>query len=151
VTFRLFLVFAALVGINVYVFFYSKGSLKVVQQAAQAASTRAAEKPREPTPLPPSVTLTRREGALKEREGLGSALRREGLAAGDVDDALRALRPLLDFKRDLRAGQKYTLRVAPGGRLATFELRAGTTVYVVSRAPDGRLLGGKGTHRSARR
>jgi hypothetical protein len=97
------------------------------------------------------VKYTSREGTVRDSEGLGSALRRDGVRASDVDGALRALRPLLDFKKQIQAGQKYRLRLGPGGSLSALELRAPSGVYGVSRAPDGRLLGGKGRLASKRR
>jgi hypothetical protein len=144
VTFRLFLVFATLVGINVYVFFYSPGSLRMVAEAAKAAEVASIRG--RPLPMPMMLeSLRSSEGVLREREGLGAALRREGLAAADADGALRSLRPLLDFKRDLHARSRYTMQRTASGRLAVLELRAGGMIYAVHRAPDGRLLAGKGS------
>ncbi len=148
-TLRLSAVFAVLVGINVYVFFYSPGSLQVVAQAAESASIRG--RAVMPPPPPAPRKLERVKGVLRDGEGLGAALRREGLAVADADATLRALRPLLDFRRDLRAGQKYTLTRDEAGPLVTFELRAGATVYAVHRAPTGRLLGGKAPLAKSRR
>jgi hypothetical protein len=140
------MVFAVLVGINVYVFFFSPDSLRMVAQAAETVSIKAGRDPRLVLPPPVAVdpTLETREVTLREGEGLGAALRREGLAASEVAASLRALRRLLDFKRDLRPGQKITLRRDSAGRLVVVELRAGKLAYAVHRAPDGRLLGGKG-------
>ena len=144
-TFRLFLVLVALVGINVYVFFYSPDSLRMVAQAAETVSLRGTERP---LVLPPLVAveprLESRQVTVREGEGLGAALRREGLSAAEVDGTLRALRRLCDFKRDLRGGQKVTLRRDSAGRLVVVDLRVGGIAYAVHRAPDGRLLGGKG-------
>jgi hypothetical protein len=147
---KLFIVFLVLVGINVYVFFFSPGNLQTVSKAAQAASLGPAPKPL-PPPAPEPVRLVTRDGGVRDGEGLGAALRREGVRAADVDAALRALRPLLDFKRQIHAGQKYRLRLLPGGTLSSLELRAPSGVYAVARAPDGRLLGGKGRLASRRR
>jgi hypothetical protein len=148
---KLFLVFLVLVGINVYVFFFSPGNLQSVSKAAQAASV--GQTPARPLPPPPAapVRYVSRDGTVREAEGLGSALRRDGVRATDVDGALRALRPLLDFKRQIQAGQKYRLRLGPDGTLSALELRAPSGVYGVSRTPDGRLIGGKGRLASRRR
>jgi hypothetical protein len=148
--FKLFLVFLVLVGLNVYVFFFSPGNLTVVSPAAHTASLWAAPPP-VVAPTLPALDLEKREGAVREREGLGSALRRDGVRAADVDGALRALRPLLDFKKQIVVGQRYTMRLGPEGQLHALELRAPSGVYGVARVPDGRLLGGKGTLASRRR
>jgi hypothetical protein len=134
-------VLAILVGINVYVFFFSPGSLKQVSQAAQAAATTHDAGGRDLTPPTPTVPVvapaakaSRRDGVVREHEGLSGVLRREGLAPADADAVLRALQPVLSFKRDIRAGQKYAIRLGGDGRLEGFELRAGAgVVYTVGR------------------
>ena len=138
-TFRLLLCGGALVAINVYVFFYSSGSLRQVARAAELASVRD----RAPLVVPVGPRLATRTAAMKEREGLGAALRREGVSITDADGALRALRPLLDFKRDLRGTSKLALTMGEDGHLAALTLRAGGVTYAVHRSPDGKLLGGK--------
>jgi hypothetical protein len=142
-TFKLSLVFLFLVGINVYVFFFSKGSLRSVSRAAQTASLPA---PR-PAVVPVEPQWTARDGSVRAGEGLGSALRRDGLPAAEVDRLLRALRPLVDFKREIVVGQRYRVAATPAGRIVAFELRAGGVAYAVSRAPDGTFLAGKGRPR----
>ena len=127
-----------LVGINAYVFLVSPRSLQSVARAAQAAST--AKNELQLAPPVESRPLTVRQGSVREREGLGSALRRDGVAARDVDRALRALRPLIDFRK-IHAGQRYKLALDADGALAAFELRAGGMVYAVARVPGGKLLG----------
>jgi hypothetical protein len=148
-TLRLTVVLLVLVGINVYVFFFSAGSLKQVSQAAQAASTREAGE-KELAPSPPSVPApapiargSRKDGTVREREGLGGVLRREGLVAADVDAVLRALQPIMGFKRELHAGQKYTVRMGPDGRLEGFELRAAPGVLYTVAREDGKWTGKK--------
>lgn len=157
-TFRLGVVLALLVGVNIYVFFFSPGSLRQVSQAAQAASTRApvedalaeaapAQAAPAATPAastgtatPPKAKPRKHEGSVKEREGLGAVLRREGLLPRDADAALRALQPIMNFRKELRAGQGYTIRLDAGGRLEALELRVTPTVaYAVTRGPDGKL------------
>src|SRR5262249_40422633 len=82
--------------------------------------------PPPPPPLPaaapaPSHTVT---GKIRDGEGLGGVLRREKLRPDDTDAALRALGPVMDFKKDIKTGQKYVLQLDDGGRLVKLELRA---------------------------
>lgn len=131
-----------LVGVNVYVFFFSPGSLKQVSQAAQAATRAAADE--KPVPVPPSkASVRRKDGSIHEREGLGAALRREGLLLADANAVLRALQPIMDFKKELRAGQRYVLRLAGDGRLDGFELRAAPGLVYSVGWEDGKLVGKK--------
>jgi len=144
-TLRLTAVLLVLVGINVYVFFFSSGSLKQVSQAAQAASTHEATPAPAvaPTVATPVAHGSRKDGTVREHEGLGGVLRREGLVAADVDAVLRALQPIMGFKRELHAGQKYTVRTGADGRLEGFELRAAPgVVYTVAKV-DGKWTGKK--------
>jgi len=149
---RLGLVLALLVGVNIYVFFFSRGSLKQVSQAAQAASTRGAADPglAEPAPVPapapaaaapaPRAKPKKHDGNIKEHEGLGAVLRREGLTPADADGALRALAQVMTFKKEVHAGVGYTVRLDAGGRLDELELRAAPgVIYRVSRGADGKL------------
>jgi hypothetical protein len=170
---RLGAVFALLVGINVYVFFFSSGSLKKVSQAAQAASTKAEDPalvtppaapptaaqgaPQGAAPMagPGAVTPTtpgasrpaprkrQIDGAVRDHESLGAALRREGLDAPQTDQVVRALSPLLDLRKDIRPGERYSLRYQADGKLTSFELRGATMVYAVVRGPDGKLVGNR--------
>jgi hypothetical protein len=140
--FKLSLVFLFLVGINVYVFFFSAGSLKSVSRAAQVASLPPSKT--RPAVVPVEPQWTAREGAVRAGEGLGSALRRDGLPAAEVDRLLRALRPLLDFRRDIVVGQKFRVASTAGGRVVSFEMRAAGVVYAVARAPNGAFIAGKG-------
>jgi hypothetical protein len=150
-TFRLLVVLAILVGINVYVFFFAPGSLKQVSQAAQAASTHEPEgkalepEARVPSPVATAAKGSRKDGVVREHEGLGGVLRREGLAAADADAVLRALQPIMGFKRDLHAGQKYTLRTRGDGRLEEFELHAAPGVVFTVARVDGKWVGKKST------
>lgn len=152
---RLGLVLALLVGVNIYVFFFSPGSLKQVSQAAQAASTRGVADPglaqpqAVPTPAPvsapgapaaPRAKPKKHDGNLKEHEGLGAMLRREGLTPADADGALRALAQAMNFRKEVHAGLGYTVRLDAGGRLEELELRAAPgAIYRVTRGADGKL------------
>jgi hypothetical protein len=145
---RLTAILLVLVGINVYVFFYSPGNLKQVSKAAQAASVGAlaevapaATPPVGPAPARP--VGKKRDGTVREREGLGAVLKREGLTPADADAVLRALSPVMDFKKEIHGGQKYSLRLGVDGRLDSFELRAGSGVAYVAEREDGKLVGKK--------
>lgn len=162
---RLGLVLAILVGVNVYVFFYSPGSLKSVSQAAQAASLHGADDhglattsapaaeatgtgtappppagTAGPAPATPRAKPRKHDGTLKEREGLGVLLRREGLAPADADGVLRALAAVMSFRKEIHGGLGYTVRLDATGRLDEFELRAAPgVIYRVTRGPEGKL------------
>jgi hypothetical protein len=178
-------VFALLVGVNVYVFFFSSGSLKKVSQAAQSASTHAAGvmtdppaatapapaaptvavSPSQPAPLaaPEHATSTATtaapapaphaapspkkasSGTVRERDAIGTILKREGLDSVEVDRVIRALRPIMDFKREIHPGEKYTVRYDDEGHLEAFELTGTTARYVVVRDASGKLDGTKVT------
>jgi hypothetical protein len=143
--------------VNVYVFFFSQGSIAQVKQAAQAASLRAPDDPalsgRAPpavegaaAPAPPPVSavgsggaIQSRKGTVRDHEGLGAVLRREGLSGPDADAALRALQPIMNFKKEVRGGQAYTIRLA-GGRLEWFELKVGGGITCTAqRGADGKF------------
>jgi hypothetical protein len=143
-TLRLFAILVGLVGINVYVFFYSPGNLKQVSQAAQAASVGALAEPA-PVPAAPVAKAAgkKKDGTVKEREGLGAVLRREALLPADADAVLRALQPVMDFKKEIHGGQRYTLRTAADGKLESFELRAASGATYAAVREDGKLVGKK--------
>jgi YD repeat-containing protein len=83
-------------------------------------------------------------GTVRAGESLGSILRREGLTPPESDEVIRALAPVMNFKKEIRAGQKYALRYDDQGRLVGFELRASPiTVYEVAPGADGKLVGRK--------
>jgi hypothetical protein len=156
-TLRLGMVLAILVGVNVYVFFFAPGSLKQVSQAAQAAASTGDALAVEPQPraapavAPPGGKATHKEGVVREHEGLGAALRREGLAAADADHVLRALAPIMGFKRDVHGGQRYTVHTGADGHLEGFELKtAKGVVFTVARV-DGKWVGRKAQSSTATR
>ena len=144
-TLKLSLVFLLLVGINVYVFFFSAGSLQSVSRAAQVASLPPSKTRPAVVPVEPAWTV--REGAVRAGEGLGSALRRDALPAAEVDRLLRALRPLVDFKREILAGQRFRVSSTATGQIVAFEMRAGGVIYAVARAPSGAFIAGQGKPR----
>ncbi len=142
-TLGLFGVFSVLVGINVYVFFFSKRSLKSVQLESEIVPaetpTGPASRPASPVPPQPALHPTKpREGKVHDHEGLGLVLAREGLPADDIDRVLHALQPLMNFKKDIHAGQTFVLQLDDAGHLATMEFKVSPGVILaVSRSLDG--------------
>jgi murein DD-endopeptidase MepM/ murein hydrolase activator NlpD len=156
----LFAVIGALVLVNLYVFVWRDGtSLGDVKKTAENASipggsldgsgaapgdpaagsgsgevSAADEGPAEPAP---NAIL----GTVGKTDSLGKILKREGLAPAESDELLRALAPVLDFKK-LREGQAYTIVRGPDGRVDEFELVVSKlqTVRAV-RDPAGALVG----------
>ncbi len=133
-----------LVAVNVYVLFFGSGSLKKVRDAAREAAGEtgaaipapAAASPPVPAQKPRTVT-----GKIRDGEGLGSVLRREKLRPEDTDAALRALGPVMDFKKEIKTGQKYVLELDEAGRLLKLELRSAREAsFVVSRDAGGNLI-----------
>jgi murein DD-endopeptidase MepM/ murein hydrolase activator NlpD len=152
-------VIAGLVVVNLYVFIWRDGtSLGDVKKTAQSASingsglegsgappqpalgppagdgTQLDEGPPEPAP----VAIT---GTVGKTDSLGRILKREGLASAESDELLRALEPVLDFRK-LREGQTYKIVRGPDGRVDEFELIVNKlqTVRAV-RDATGQLLG----------
>jgi murein DD-endopeptidase MepM/ murein hydrolase activator NlpD len=83
-------------------------------------------------------------GQVRDNEGLGAVLRREGLTPPETDEVIRSLRPIMNFKSELRPGQKYELRFDPVGRLVAFQLTTSPiAAYVVERGADGKLVARK--------
>ncbi len=163
-TIQLAVVFALLVGINVYVFFFSSRSIKQVKKAVPAEGgpppmekaemvdpgLAAGEVPGAPAggdaPPEPPAAIAGREvpGVVKEGESLGGILRREGLTPPETDEVIRALAPIMNFRKELRTGQKYVMRYDDLGRLIGFTLRVTPLdQYEVVRGPDGKLSGRK--------
>jgi hypothetical protein len=148
---RLAVVLAVLVSVNVYVFFFSPGSLKQVAQAAQQAAAQSGDPlavvepppaPVAPVAAPAAGKRPWKEGAVREHEGLGAALRREGLPPADADHVLRALAPIMGLRRDVHAGQRFRLRTGADGHLEGFELTGKGAVFTVARV-DGKWVGKK--------
>ncbi len=72
------------------------------------------------------------EGVIRRGVGLGASLAEKGLRAGEVESALSALSPLLDFRR-LKPGERYTLRLGPEGELRGLTYETGPLEEVVLR------------------
>ncbi|HKA86620.1 MAG TPA: hypothetical protein VKE22_03105 [Haliangiales bacterium] len=130
-----------LVGVNVYVLFFGSGNLKKVRDAAREAAAETGAAIPAPPPAPAPAQKRTVTGKVRDGEGLGSVLRREKLRPEDSDAALRALGPVMDFKKEIKAGQKYVLELDDAGRLLRLELRASReTSFVVSRDAGGNLV-----------
>lgn len=160
----LVVVIGALVLVNLYVFVWRDGtSLGDVKKTANAASiqgtgtglpagsdapaaggsddeaatgqvTAADEGPAEAAPT--AIT-----GTVGKADSLGKILKREGLVAAESDELLRALQPVLDFKK-LRDGQAYKIVRGPDGRVDEFELVVSKLQTVRAlRDPSGALVG----------
>jgi hypothetical protein len=143
-TLRLALVLVVLAAVNVYVLFFGSGSLKKVRDAAREAAAETGTAIPAPAPVAPSVPAQKPHtvtGKIRDGEGLGGVLRREKLLPEDTDAALRALGPVMDFKKEIKTGQKYVLQLDDGGRLLKLELRASREAsFVVSRDAGGNLV-----------
>ena len=155
-TIRLTLVLGVLVVVNLYVFLWRKGTSipAVKEQAALMGSGLASGAPT-PVPPPPPVASgsaaapakpnTIITGKVQKTDTLGRLLVREGLAAADRDELIRALHDVLDFKA-LREGQAYTIERTPDGRVVSFELTLSKTEHVkATRNAAGALEGVKAT------
>ena len=157
---RLGLVLAVLVGINIYVFFFRGGTSisdvkKAVQQAeiATPANAPPSGSPAGPAlpsakpvagaepPAPPAGKTV--EGTIQNGDSLLKIMEKAGVDAGEANDVVEALKPVLDFK-SIRAGQAWFLRFDDDGRLIGFELRASPVLlYRVERGADGKLVAKK--------
>jgi cell envelope opacity-associated protein A len=147
-TLRLALVVAVLIGVNVYVLFFGSGSLKHVQQAARDAVAEAGTTipaPALPVASPAPQKPRSITGKVRDGESLGGVLRREKLRADDSDATLRALGPVMDFRKEIQSGQKYSIQLDDSGRLTRLELRtAKGPAYVVARDANGNLVAREG-------
>ena len=61
-------------------------------------------------------------GKVRDGESLGGVLRREKLRPDDTDATLRALGPVMDFRKEIQSGQKYSIQLDDAGRLTKLEL-----------------------------
>jgi murein DD-endopeptidase MepM/ murein hydrolase activator NlpD len=154
-------VIAGLVLVNLYVFLWRDGtSLGDVKKTAESASINGSglagsggPGPIDPAGVPPSVDPAQPDegpaepapvgitGTVGKTDSLGRILKREGLTAAEADELLRALEPVLDFRK-LREGQAYKIVRGPDGRVDEFELVVNKlqTVRAV-RDATGQLLG----------
>jgi hypothetical protein len=137
-TLRLGLIFALLVGINVYVLFFGSGSMsKVSAGAKEAAKGGESLLPRPVIPSGGPVVVI--QGKVRAGESLGSILTREGIVGLDSDEVIHAMQPIMSFGA-IEAGQAYTVARSRDGRVESFELSLGKgNVRRVVRGRDGRL------------
>jgi len=145
---RLGALFAVLVGINVYVFFFRGGtSIHDVLKTSAMAKPSAG-----PGPQAPSTAETRDpaaqpgddslvvQGSMKGYIGLSAALSAVNTDQGQVAELIAALKPELDM-RSLRPRHTFELRIDPSTRRVrglTYRLSPVESV-VVSRDAKGRL------------
>lgn len=132
-------VFAALIALNVYFFFYRRGTSLPQLQAAvrQDASPKArpaapksapAKRPLPPARRPPDSTVellpegTTGGGEFAPTDTLEAVLRREGASQRAAADVISALRKYMD-PHTLRPGQRYLVRRDSEDRLRAFEYR----------------------------
>jgi murein DD-endopeptidase MepM/ murein hydrolase activator NlpD len=148
-TVRLGLIFALLVGINVYVFFFRGGtSISDVRKAAEQARIEqtVAQGPEAPRRGQDDVKASPGrlvEGKLHKGDSLAAVLRREGLTPPEAEEVVSALRDIVDF-HTLREGHVYRLRYDDQGGVLSFELQTSPAVlYRVARGAGGRLVGKK--------
>jgi murein DD-endopeptidase MepM/ murein hydrolase activator NlpD len=160
-TLRLVLVLGVLVLVNLYVFWWKKGTSlpEVKARAAQASIERPKDAAEGALPGtrngPPTaaqllavagvdtghgVTV---EDQVKRGDSLGRLLKRNGLSPAESDEVIRALHDVLDFK-SLRPGQHVRLERGADGRVMRFELVESRTVRVqATRTPSGAMEGNK--------
>lgn len=149
-TIRLTLVLSALVLVNCYVFLWRDStSIPAIMGKANAIGN-ADEVPTpvegahidgeaQPEPAAPATTVI--EGEVAKNDTLGKVLKKNGLAADEADELLRALSEVFDFK-SLRPGQKFRIERAGDGRIQAFELFVNKVTTVrVARDATGVLVG----------
>jgi len=137
-------VFAGLVGLNVYVFLFGRGTSvqDVLQSGVMMQPAPAQTEP--PLRLPvtkPSAAddgIRRIQGAVRPGDGLGPLLRREGVSPAQAEALIRALRPLFD-PRQVRSGQSYRIDVdRADGAVRAFDLVVSPVETLrVQRGPEG--------------
>lgn len=168
-TLRLGLVFAVLVGINVYVFLIRPGNVHDLSKALDQTRIEGGKLPTAqpgglPDPLATGVKPAHDPGApatatndadegpnagrtvqgkIKDGDSMGRVLERERLSSADQKDVLHALKGVLDTKT-IRPGQQYTIRFDDDGKLESFELRVSPVLlYRVERGADEKLVAKK--------
>jgi len=161
---RLGVLLSALVGINIYVFFFRGGtSLRDVLKAQAVHGSPAAGGSSEGDPMPGPATAglqkptlppekvpppvlededaRRIEGTMGKNDTLAGRLKRDGLSPAHIDVIVRALAGLWD-PRTVREGQSYLVGFDAEDNLRSFEYRSSPILtFRVQRGPDGRLHG----------
>jgi len=154
-------VIAGLVLVNLYVFLWRDGtSLGDVKKSAESQTIKgsaltgsgapaampaaggSAVDPNAPVdegPAEPAANAI--TGTVGKTDSLGKILKREGLTPAESDELLRALEPVLDFRK-LREGQSYKIVRGPDGRIDEFTLDLSKLQSVRAvRDASGTLLG----------
>lgn len=149
-TIRLTLVLGALVLVNCYVFLWRDStSIPAIREKAAMIGTAEAATPVEDAPgsgdeapvEPTAPATTVIEGEVARGDTLGKVLKKNGLAADEADEVLRALSEVFDFK-SLRPGQRFKIERAGDGRIQAFELVVSKLTTVrVARDAGGNLVG----------
>lgn len=149
------LVLGALVVVNLYVFVWDKktsvGAIKakaedpalaipakpLVDEHARAGSDEVSA-PVARAPIAPPGSI---DGKMGKTDTLGRVLKKCGLPPAEVNDVIRALTGVLDFKT-IRQGQAYHLERGGDGRVSRFELVVNKTRKVrAERDATGELVG----------
>ncbi len=147
---RLGLLFAVLVGINVYVFFFRGGTSiqDILKASAIKKAGEAAEKMKAaPDPADEAVLGGKAQagtqvitGSMKGHLGLSTALASVKLGPEQVDELVQALRSVLDM-RTLQPRHKFEVHLDPAsGQLQKFIYRLSKiSAVVATRGRDGGL------------
>jgi murein DD-endopeptidase MepM/ murein hydrolase activator NlpD len=122
-------VFAVLVGLNLYVFLFGRGtSIRDVLQSSVILPSRGdvpagpGAAPAAPETPPPAEEIKLIQGELRRGDKLGPVLRREGVTPAEVEMLMRALRPEFD-PRNVLAGQVYRIEMdATSASVFAFDL-----------------------------
>jgi murein DD-endopeptidase MepM/ murein hydrolase activator NlpD len=146
-----------LLGINLYVFLWrGETSIPAVMEKAAVAGDDSGALISEDLEASPenvgdlmaaesadAATGTLVKGEVGAGDSMGQILRRQGMAAGDADELIRALSGTLDFRK-IRAGQKFRLGFDASGKLTHFEFEVSRVTQVrVRRGSDGKLVAEK--------
>src|SRR4051794_30138130 len=130
---RIALVFALLVGVNVYFFFLRGGtSLRALLKTAELQKQAAIAMP-EPAPPPPKKVAPAQaaddepdarvvDGAMTDADTVERAWKRDGLSPKDVNELAAALGRVFDLKT-VRAGQSYQLHFDAEDHLRALDYR----------------------------
>ena len=140
-------VFTVLVGLNLYVFLFGRGtSIREVLQSSvilpaprpEVADAAAAVTPKAPETPPPAEEVKLVQGELRSGDKLSSVLRREGVAPAQAEAVVRTMRPEFD-PRQVRAGQAFRIEMDPvASSILAFDLVVSPIETIrVERGPDG--------------
>src|SRR5438874_1296756 len=147
---RLGMVFAVLIGVNVYFFFLRGGtSLRALMKTTEMAKTNPAAAPLVATPVAAPAPIAARpkgddpsaeearvvEGTLADNDTVERRWKADGLPPATVNAIATSLGKLFDL-RTVRAGHGYTLRFDAEDHLRAVEYRVSPALaYHVARDP----------------